>query len=316
MNVLTVFLSMKGETIAPGMKIVNLEKGYTNIAAEYIHEVTGGDLFEIRPVREYNPNHMKMIYEAKEEFDANARPAIQEYPESVEGYDMIFLCFPNWWATMPMPVFTFLDHFDWTGKTIVPLVTSGGSGFANALADLARVCPAAKILSGLEVLGHEAEASKKAIQDWAWKTVQEEELKRETFEFESFENRTAMDFMNAVLEIAEEKYHRPVRIRVTCDGVIVAQYVDGGLAGTEWLDRKENTVKATGRPTVELYWHPEEHPDLAADDTQAPFGGGLPYVISGENRGAFIVSGLRHREDHDLAMAALKKIREKKGNSK
>ncbi|MBQ7992328.1 MAG: NAD(P)H-dependent oxidoreductase [Solobacterium sp.] len=139
MNVLTVFLSMKGETIAPGMKIVNLEKGYTNIAAEYIHEVTGGDLFEIRPVREYNHDHMKMIYEAKEEFDANARPAIQEYPESIEGYDMIFLCFPNWWATMPMPVFTFLDHFDWTGKTIVPLVTSGGSGFANAPADLARV---------------------------------------------------------------------------------------------------------------------------------------------------------------------------------
>lgn len=272
MNVLTVFLSMKGETIGPGMRIVNLDKGYTNIAAEYIQEVTGGDLFEIQPVRQYSADHMKMIYEAKEEYDENARPAIQEYPDSIAHYDMIFLCFPNWWATMPMPVFTFLDHYDWNGKVIAPLVTSGGSGFANALEDLKKTCVNARIQEGLEVLGHETEESKKKIQDWAWRAVQEEELKEENFEFDNFENSTALEFMRALLEIAAEKYHRPVRVRVTCDGIIAAQYIDGGLEGIEWLDRKEHTVMKTGRPTIELYWHPEKHPDLAQSDEYAPFG--------------------------------------------
>ncbi|MBE6123042.1 MAG: flavodoxin [Erysipelotrichaceae bacterium] len=167
MKTLTVFLSMKGETIAPGMKIVNLEKGYTNIAAEYVQAAVGGDLFEIEPVRVYNPDHMKMIYEAKEEFDRDARPEIKGFPEHMDEYDLIFLCFPNWWATMPMPVFTFLEHYDWTGKTIAPLVTSGGSGFANALKDLERMCPGAVIKDGLEILGHEVSASEKIIQEWA-----------------------------------------------------------------------------------------------------------------------------------------------------
>lgn len=167
MKALTVFLSMKGETIAPGMKIINLEKGYTNIAAEFIQEAVGGDLFEIVPVRSYDPDHMKMIYEAKEEFDQNQRPAILSWPESIDEYETIFLCFPNWWATMPMPVFTFLDKYDWNGKTICPLVTSGGSGFANALKDLAEEYPGAIIRKGLEIKGHETEESKAMIQNWA-----------------------------------------------------------------------------------------------------------------------------------------------------
>lgn len=308
MKVLTVFLSMKGETIAPGMQIINLEKGYTNIAAEYIYGVCGGDLFEIEPVRQYDPDHMKMIYEAKEEFDQNARPAIRSYPDSIDGYDMIFLCFPNWWATMPMPVFTFLDHFDWTGKIIIPLVTSGGSGFANAIDDLKKTCTGADIREGLEVLGHETEASKKKIEDWAWRLKQEEELKEPVNAFAEENSRTALDFLHAALEIAHEKYQRPIKVRVVKDDVIICQYVEGDPAGMEWLDRKQKTVRTIGKPSLYLYWHPEEYPELAEDETQAPFGGAVPYIIAGENRGAFIVSGLRHREDHDLVMAALAEI--------
>ena len=309
MKVLTVFLSMKGETIAPGMKIVNLEKGYTNTAAEYIQQVCGGDLFEIVPVRTYNPVHMKMIYEAKEEFDQNAGPAIQSFPDSIDEYDVIYLCFPNWWATMPMPVFTFLDHFDWNSRVIAPLVTSGGSGFANALKDLEETCKGAVILKGIEIKGHETEASMKKIQDWAWRIRQEEELKKPVNEFDSFDNQTALDFGNAVLRIAEKEYKRPVKIRVTYDNNIIFQYISGDIPGIEWLDRKEKTVKTTGKPSIYLYWHPEEYPELAGDDTQSLFGGGVPYIISGENRGALIVSGLRHREDHDLVMRALSEIR-------
>lgn len=308
MKVLTIFFSMKGENIAPGMKIVNLKKGYTNCAAELIQQVTGGDLFEIKPVRVYNPDHMKMIYEAKEEFDRNERPAIKAYPESIDGYDVIFLCFPNWWATMPMPVFTFLDQYDWNGKVIAPLVTSGGSGFANALDDLEKECPGAVILEGMEVLGHEVNDSVKKIQNWAWKTVQTEGLKKPVNEFREFSWETSYEFLQAVRTIAKEKYGRPVKVRVTYDDVIICQFIDGTAAGIEFLDRKEKTVKTTGKPSIELYWHAQEYPELAQDETLAPFGGAVPYLVNGENHGAFIVSGLRHREDHDLLMEALERV--------
>lgn len=309
MNVLTVFLSMKGETIGPGMTIVNLEKGYTNIAAEYIQQTVRGDLFEIEPVRVYNPDHMKMIHEAKEEFDRNERPAIRNYPESIDPYDVIFLCFPNWWATMPMPVFTFLDHFDWNGKVIAPLVTSGGSGFANAIDDLKKTCNGAVICDGLEVLGHEVEDSFKKIQDWAWKTVQKEELKQPVNEFAEFSYETSWEFLNAVHEIAKEEYGRGVKVRVTYDDTLICQFIDGTAAGIEFLDRKEKTVRVSGKPSIDLYWNAAEYPELASDETLAPFGGAVPYIVNGENRGAFIVSGLRHREDQDLLMAALKKVK-------
>lgn len=310
MKTLTAFLSMKGETINPGMKIVNLEKGYTNIAAEYIQAVCGGDLYEIVPVRQYNPDHMKMIYEAKEEFDHNERPAVKDLPDNIADYDLIYLCFPNWWATMPMPVFTFLEKYDWNGKVIAPLVTSGGSGFANALKDLEKMCPGAVIREGLEVLGHETENSRKQIENWAWRICQEEELKDPVNVFDTFDPEDALRFLQAVLDIAGEKYQRPVSLRVTLDNQIICQYVGGPVEGIVWLDRKENTIKTTGKASIELFWHKDEYPELANDETQSPFGGGVPYIINGENRGAFIVSGLRHREDHDLVMAALKRIRE------
>lgn len=89
---------------------------------------------------------------------------------------------------------------------------------------------------------------------------------------------------------------------------VIAEYIQQAV-GIVWLERKENTVKTIGKPSIELYWHPEQYPELQNDETQAPFGGALPYIVNGENRGAFIVSGLRHREDHDLAVEALKSVK-------
>ena len=309
MKTAVVFLSMKGETIAPGMKIVNLEKGYTNIMAEYIEEVLHNDLVEIVPERIYSTDHFQMIQEAKEEFEKNDRPAIQPINADIPSCEMVFLGFPNWWATMPMPVFTFLEQYDWTGKKIVPFVTSGGSGFAHALEDLKKTCSKAEILEGLAVLGHEVENEKKKIQDWAWRVYQEEEMKKNLNDFDSFKNEDALNFGLKVCEIAEREYKRPVRIRVVYDDVIVFQYFTGDLVGGEWLDKKEKTVKKTGKSSICTYYHPEEFKEIQGDDSCAMFGGGVPYLINGENHGAFIVSGLRHREDHDLVMKALESIK-------
>ena len=131
-NILTVFYSLKGETIAPGMKIVNLDKGHTAAAAEFIQKAVGGDLFGIETVKTYVEDHMKMIYEAKEELEKGIRPVLKSYPD-ISGYDTIFLGFPNWWNTLPMPVVSFLEHYAWSGKRIIPFVTSGGSGFGKSL---------------------------------------------------------------------------------------------------------------------------------------------------------------------------------------
>lgn len=162
----TIYYSLKGETIAPGLKIVNLEKGHTAVAAEFIHEAVGGDLIELRTVKEYDPDHMRMIYEAKDEIDRGIRPELQEVPD-ISGYGTVFLGMPNWWNTVPMPVVGFLERCDWSGKTLIPFVTSNGSGFGAIPRRLRELCPGADIRPGRAFLGHEVESSEDAIRSWA-----------------------------------------------------------------------------------------------------------------------------------------------------
>ena len=165
-NVLTAFFSMTGETYANG-GIVNLDKGYTQIAAEYINEAIGGDLFHIEQVREYSPDHFQMIEEAKAELQADARPELKSFPESIVDYDTVILAFPNWWNTLPMPVVTFLTSLDFTGKKIIPFNTSGGGGFGNSIAVIRKYASGATVIDGMTVPGTQVEASKAKIQEWA-----------------------------------------------------------------------------------------------------------------------------------------------------
>lgn len=167
MKILTVFFSMKGETIAPGMKVVDLEKGHTNVAAEYIQQAVGGDLFEIETVKTYIADHMKMIYEAKEELEKGVRPELKGYPENLDGYDAVFLGYPNWWNTLPMPVVSFLEHFDWTGKRIIPFNTSEGSGLGKSVAWIRELCKGATVEDGKGFIGSRVDDSQAEISTWA-----------------------------------------------------------------------------------------------------------------------------------------------------
>lgn len=165
-KIITVYFSLTGQTIAPGMKIVDLKKGHTAAAAEFIRKAVGGELFELETVKTYIADHMKMIYEAKEELEKGIRPELKSYPK-LDGYDTVFLGFPNWWNTMPMPVIGFLEHYDWQGKRILPFVTSGGGGFGKSLDDLRKICVGAEIGNGGQFLGHEVESSEQKIAAWA-----------------------------------------------------------------------------------------------------------------------------------------------------
>ena len=166
-----VYYSLKGETIAPGMKIVNLEKGHTAAAAEFIQKAVGGDLIELQTVKTYVKEHMKMIYEAKEELEKGLCPELKYYPD-MSSYDTVFLGFPNWWNTMPMPVIGFLEHYNWQGKKIIPFVTSGGSSFGKSIEDLKKLCPDAEISEGGAFLGHQVESSEAQIAAWAKQALQ------------------------------------------------------------------------------------------------------------------------------------------------
>ena len=165
-NILVVYYSRKGENHTPtGIQV--LEKGNTEYAAEYIRDALGADLFEIDTVTPYAENYRQCCMEAVQEAKADARPEIKGFVEDISGYDTIFVCFPCWCGTAPMCVFTFLEHYDLTGKKIVPLCTNEGSGMANSEKDLARSCAGAEVVAGLSVKGHKAKDSADEIAAWA-----------------------------------------------------------------------------------------------------------------------------------------------------
>ena len=165
-EILVVYYSRKGENHMPG-GIQVLEKGNTEYAAEYIARALGADLFEIDTVTPYAADYRACCGQAVQEAKAKARPAIKGYVEDMAQYDTVFVCFPCWCGTAPMCVFTFLEHYDFSGKKIVPLCTNEGSGMANSEKDLAESCKGAVILPGLSVRGHKCKDSEQKIADWA-----------------------------------------------------------------------------------------------------------------------------------------------------
>lgn len=166
MKNLIVYYSRKGENYYNG-SVKNLPKGNTEIAAEYIKEAVGGDLFEVETVKPYAEDYFTCTQEAKEELQTNARPQIKRFLDDISGYDNVFVGYPNWWGTMPMAMFTLLERYDFTGKKVNPFCTNEGSGMGSSERDLQKICRGAKFGKGLPVRGSEVEKSKRVISEWA-----------------------------------------------------------------------------------------------------------------------------------------------------
>lgn len=165
-RILIVYYSRKGENYWGG-SIKKLAKGNTEIVAETIAEAVGGDLFEVDTVKPYSEDYHTCTEEAKRELNANARPELKKYMDSLDGYDTIFVGYPNWWGTMPMAMFTFLEKYDLGGKKIVPFCTNEGSGMGRSETDLKKICTGASVEKGLAVQGCTAEKSGKKVSEWA-----------------------------------------------------------------------------------------------------------------------------------------------------
>ena len=140
--------------------------GNTEIVVNGMKELIDADTFKIEMKNPYSPVYMTCIEEAKKDLRAKARPELVSMPESIDEYDTVVLAYPNYWGTMPMAVFTFLETFDFTGKTILPLCTNEGSGMGSSERDIKKACPGAEVKKGLSVTGSQAENAKPSVQKW------------------------------------------------------------------------------------------------------------------------------------------------------
>ncbi len=169
-NNLVIYYSRRGQNYFGG-NIVEIEKGNAEQIAEFISEATGADVFEVRTVKRYPEDYMKCTEVAQEELRMNERPELEEYLESLDGYDNIFVVGPCWWGTYPMAMFSQLEELNFKGKRVFPVMTHEGSGLGSCERDLKRTCEGARIKRGLAVQGSVVPSSKKTIADWAVKSI-------------------------------------------------------------------------------------------------------------------------------------------------
>ena len=140
--------------------------GNTEAMANLIAEQTGGTLFEIAPATPYTDDYDALLDVAQQEQAEDARPELAASVEDWDSYDVVFVGYPDWWSDAPMVIYSFLESYDWTGKTLVPFCTSGGSGFGRSLDRLPDSAPGATILEGLHVSGSSAADSGEEVAEW------------------------------------------------------------------------------------------------------------------------------------------------------
>lgn len=164
-KILIAYYSRRGNNYVSG-DIVNLPVGNTEVIAKMIQEQTGGDLFHIETVNPYPVDYTETTEVAKKELQSKTRPKLTNRVSNMADYDVIYLGYPNWWGTMPMAVFTFLEEYNLSGKTIIPFCTHEGSGLGHSERDIAETCPQAKLIKGIALYGSGVKGAKKEVENW------------------------------------------------------------------------------------------------------------------------------------------------------
>ena len=152
-KILVAYFSRTGENYEVG----NIAKGNTHIVAEMIAEATGADLFEIKTVKPYPENYQECVDIAGKEREQDARPELSGKVQNIEEYDTVFLGYPIWWSDLPMPVYTFLESYDWSGKTIIPFCTSAGDVLTGKENELPKFAKGVTIREGIGIQGKRAQ---------------------------------------------------------------------------------------------------------------------------------------------------------------
>lgn len=167
-RILIAYFSRKGNNYVNG-EIINLAIGNTEVIARKLQELTGSDLFPIETTAAYPEDYRETTEVAKVELRQNARPELTGRVPDMDGYDVVFLGYPNWWGTMPMAVHTFLEQYDFSGKTVVPFCTHEGSGMGHSERDVQKLCPKARVPAGLAIRGGRVNDADEELKKWLGK---------------------------------------------------------------------------------------------------------------------------------------------------
>ena len=165
MSSLIIYFSRVGENYFGG-ELKNIEKGNTEVIADFIKDYTDADVFKVEALNDYPVEYIKCTEVAQKEHDEDARPELKETLTDISKYDTIYIGFPNWWGTFPMPMWTQLESLDFTGKIVKPFVTHEGSGFGSAEKDLKKLCEGAEIRKGLSIQGSKVYEAQSAVDHW------------------------------------------------------------------------------------------------------------------------------------------------------
>lgn len=140
--------------------------GNTEKLANMIQQETGGDLFEITPAEPYTEDYDALLEQARQEQQDQVRPELTGQVDNWEEYDVVFVGYPNWWGDTPMAVLTFLESYDFGGKTLIPFCTHGSSGFGRSLVSVENSAAGAELLEGFEVSGSSVDGAAERVTEW------------------------------------------------------------------------------------------------------------------------------------------------------
>ena len=161
---LIIYFSRAEENYFGGsMKYV--DKGNTEVIAEYIKDLTGADMFKVEPLNPYPANYMECIEEAKVRTSNHDAPIKENVPD-ISSYEVIYVGSPIYWGGMPEELFTALKGLDYSGKTIRPFTTHEGSGLSGVPRQLKEICIGAEVLDGLAITGSQVNNSKSKVAEW------------------------------------------------------------------------------------------------------------------------------------------------------
>ena len=149
-----------------GGNIVNLPVGNTEVVAKKIQAVIGGYLFEIDTIEVYPIDYTETTDVTMSEKRANTRPELTKLVENMDQHKVIYLGYPNWCGTFPIAVFTFLESYDFSGKTIIPFCTHEGSGMGNSERYIKKLCPKAYVKPDLAIRGGSVNSEDKQLENW------------------------------------------------------------------------------------------------------------------------------------------------------
>lgn len=145
------------------------ESGNIRGIANIIREFTGADIVEIEMQHPYSDNYSSLLDEAERDLINNARPALQTYISNMNDYATILLGYPNWYALLPMPVYTFLESYDFSGKRIIPFCSHGNGMMGETVANICKSCPNADVREALSVTYSGGSSLRTEIREWLGK---------------------------------------------------------------------------------------------------------------------------------------------------